>query len=558
MDTETAYREIISLLLQASPEERNLRRIVGNTCKKYRLSFVPRHSDILGFATPEEREILRSVLIVKPSRTLSGVAPVAVMTSPAPCPHGKCLPCPGGPDHPYHSPQSYTGGEPAARRAIMHHFDPYEQTSARLAQFEQLGHHVDKAELIVMGGTITAREEDYQDWFTVSCVRAMNEYRPGMYVKKTRSLVQGSDNKADMKPESDQTPQISPITPLNPGERDSIFVQNETAKVRCVAITFETRPDWCKREHIDRMLSLGVTKVELGVQHLEDRILEINRRGCSVADTVKANTLLRDAGLKVGFHMMPNLPGSDPETDRKMFQDLFSDSRFKPDFLKIYPTLVTPGAEIEELHKQGKFEIYPEEEMIDLVADVKSEIDIYCRLQRIQRDIPADRILAGSRHSNFRELAKTRMNKRGGICRCIRCREIGRRRSEDEVTLQTYPYECCGGEERFISFVAGESLIGFARLRFPGTTWRPETTGAAFIRELHVYGMVVPIGQTGAGSDHQHRRYGGELLAEAEKQAKEAGYNKMAIMAGIGVRPYYRRLGYERAGPYMVRDLTVV
>ena len=550
MDIETAYREIISLLLTSPAKDRNLRRIVGTICKKYRLGFVPRHSDILACATADEREILRPLLMVKPSRTLSGVAPVAVMTSPSPCPHGKCLPCPGGPDHPYKSPQSYTGGEPAARRAIMYGFDPYAQTAARLTQFEKLGHHVDKAELIVMGGTITAREGEYQEWFTTQCIRAMNEH--GTKLQPLLTPIAGVEEHADR---DGLFGEVNIREHISPEERETIFSQNEKSRVRCVAITFETRPDWCRQEHIDRMLSLGVTKVELGVQHLDDRVLELNRRGCTVADTVLANTLLRDAGIKVGFHMMPNLPGSDPATDREMFRQLFSDPRFKPDFLKIYPTLVTPGTEIEELHQKGEYEIYPEEELIDLVADAKSSIDEYCRLQRIQRDIPADRIVAGSKHSNFRELAKTRLTEKGGICRCIRCREIGRRQSNDEVTLRTYPYECCGGEERFISFVSGDSLIGFARLRFPGRAWRPETCEAAFLRELHVYGMVVPIGKHGQGDDRQHRRYGSELLAEAERQASEAGYSRLAIMAGIGVRPYYRRLGYERSGPYMIRDL---
>lgn len=544
MDDETAYREIISLLLVSDPKDCNLRRIVATVCKKYHLSRVPRNSEIFACATADERELLRPILLVKPSRTLSGVAPVAVMTSPAPCPHGKCLPCPGGPDHEYHSPQSYTGGEPAARRAFLHRFDPYDQTMARLSQFEQLGHHIDKAELIIMGGTITARDEEYQEWFTASCIRAMNEYESG-------SIPEFSPPTEEI----EQRP-VSEAIPLQPGERDSIFARNEEAKVRCVATTFETRPDWCRIEHIDRMLSLGVTKVELGVQHLDDRVLELNQRGCTVEDTVKANTLLRDAGIKVGFHMMPNLPGSDANRDRMMFQELFSDERFRPDFLKIYPTLITPGTGIEELHNQGGYDVYPEDELIDIVADAKAAIPEYCRLQRVQRDIPADRILAGSRHSNFRELAKQHLLEKGGTCRCIRCREIGRRSSDDQAVLQTLPYECCQGEERFISFVSGDSLIGFARLRLPGNTWRPETRDAAFTRELHVYGKVVPIGQSGSGKDRQHRRFGTELLTEAEQQAADAGYSRMAIMAGIGVRPYYRRLGYERSGPYMIRDLS--
>ena len=523
MEIGAACREIISHLLSVPHDEQNLRRVVMGTCKRYHLPYVPRNSEIFSYATPEERELVREILLVKPSRTLSGVAPIAVMTSPAPCPHGKCLPCPGGPDHEFHSPQSYTGEEPAALRAFTHGFDPYEQVHARLGQFELLGHRVDKAELIVMGGTITAREEAYQDWFVSSCLQAMNEY--------------GTDRRDDL------------------NERDLIFRKNEEARVRCVAITFETRPDWCRREHIDRMLALGVTKVEIGVQHLNDEVLTLNRRGCTIGDVVQANTDLRDAGLKVGFHMMPNLPGSTLDMDRKMFRDLFDDPRFRPDFLKIYPTLVTSGTEIEELYNKGEYQTYTEEELIDLVADAKASIADYCRLQRIQRDIPAKMILAGSKHSNFRQLAKNRLIQRGGTCRCIRCREIGRRKASGEVEMKTEKYECCGGEERFISFVCDDSLIGFVRLRFPESPWRPEVRDAAFIRELHVYGTVVPIGQTGSGDERQHRRYGSDLLTEAEKQAEEEGYQTVAIMAGVGVRPYYKRLGYARDGPHMVKKL---
>ena len=525
MDYTPAFREIISNLLSASPDGRDLRRIIKTACKKYRLERVPKNSEILANALPDEREILRSILLVKPSRTISGVAPVAVMTSPAPCPHGICLPCPGGPDHPFHSPQSYTGSEPAARRAFANQFDPYNQVSVRLKQFEELGHHIDKAELIVMGGTITARESSYQEWFVTECIRAMNEYKTG---------------------------------PLHDTSLNEILLRNEESYVRCVATTFETRPDWCRREHIDSMLNLGVTKVELGVQHLNDQVLEFNRRGCTVDDTILANTNLRDAGLKVGFHMMPNLPGSSYEEDHRMFHDLFADKRFKPDFLKIYPTLVTPGSGIEELWLKGEYRTYDENDLIDLVADAKSEIPRYCRLQRVQRDIPADKIMSGSHHSNFRELAKERLVSQGRHCQCIRCREIGRNFSEEEPVLNRLTYECCGGEEYFISFDSNESLIGFCRLRFPNNPWRPETEDAALIRELHVYGMVVPIGQEGKGDEVQHRRFGTRLLSEAEDIVSDAGYRRIAIMAGIGVRPYYQRLGYKRSGPYMVKELNSI
>jgi elongator complex protein 3 len=336
---------------------------------------------------------------------------------------------------------------------------------------------------------------------------------------------------------------------------EKLSAANELADVRCVAITFETRPDWCRRGHIHSMLGLGVTKVELGVQHTDDRILQLNRRGCTVADTVEANRLLRDAGLKVGFHVMPNLPGADPASDRAMFGTIFSDPRFRPDFLKIYPTLVTPGSEIESLWQKGEYAPYSEDVLIDLIAYAKSLIPEYTRLQRIQRDIPAKLIVAGSRHSNFRQLAQNRLRESGKRCRCIRCREIGRLPSDAQPETRTLRYECCGGQEHFVSAVSADSLIGFLRLRFPPAAFLPELEGAALVRELHVYGSMVPLGRNGEDDDYQHRNYGTVLLAHAEGIARDAGYPRVAIMSGIGVRPYYRKHGYVRTGPYMIKEL---
>ncbi len=396
---------------------------------------------------------------------------------------------------------------------------------ARLGQFEILGHRVEKVELIVMGGTMTARPVEYQQEFVARCIEAMNTYPGG-------------------------TP--APVAP----DIHKVEDANETSAIRCVAITFETRPDWCRKEHIDRMLDYGVTKVELGVQHVDDEILRYNRRGCTVADTVEANTLLRDAGMKVGFHMMPNLPGSDIVSDRKMFEILFADPRFRPDFLKIYPTLVTPGSEIEDLWQKKGYFPYAEDELVDLIAYAKSLIPEYIRLQRIQRDIPAKLIVAGSKHSNFRQLAQNRLKESGKRCRCIRCREIGRLPSLAESAIQVLEYAACGGKEHFISAVSDDSLIGFARLRFPSMTYRPELESAALLRELHVYGSLVPVGKDAESEEWQHRNYGKDLLLRAEEIARSAGFHRLAIMSGIGVRPYYRRQGYERRGPYMIRELS--
>ena len=522
MDEHDIYREIISLIFASSASESDIQSIKLSVCRKYSLDVMPKNSAILAAAEPEEYESVRRVLQVKPTRTLSGVAPVAVMTSPCACPHGKCLPCPGGPDHVFQSPQSYTGEEPATLRARQNEYDPYRQVVARLGQFKLLGHHVDKAELIVMGGTMTARAPSYQEWFVSECLRGMNEF------SGTLSAAHGLAE---------------------------LMSENESSDVRCIATTFETRPDWCRGEHINRMLDLGVTKVELGFQHTDDEVLTLNKRGHTVSDSVEANRLLRDAGIKVGFHVMPNLYGSNILRDQKMFDKLFTDPRFCPDFLKIYPTLVTPGAELEGLWKAGEYATYDEDELVDLLAYAKARLPEYVRLQRIQRDIPAKLIVSGSIHGNIRQMTQQRLAEYGGQCRCIRCREIGRHPSHASEREETLIYDCCGGTEHFLSMTAGDALIGFVRLRFAGSVFYPELEDAALVRELHVYGSIVPLGEHGECEDRQHRSYGQRLLSRAEEMARAAGYGKVAVMTGIGVRPYYCKQGYVKTGPYMIKTL---
>ncbi len=524
MDEFTICREIISRLSSHPLSPPALEHLKIEVCRAHRSPLVPKNSAILAAALPVERERLLGLLRLKPTRTLSGVAPVAVMTSPAPCPHGKCLPCPGGPGHPFGTPQSYTGEEPAALRAREHGYDPYLQVRARLDQFRALGHHVDKAELIVMGGTMTARTVDYQRWFVSGCLRAMNDSGSG-----TSSPDAGFVELADA---------------------------NESAPVRCVGMTFETRPDHCREEHVDLMLSLGVTKVELGVQHTEDRILGLNRRGCGLADTVAANRLLRDSGFKVGFHVMPNLPGASPADDERMFSALFSDERLRPDFLKIYPTLVTPGSGIEDLYRRGEYEPYPESDLVDLIARAKAMIPPYVRLQRVQRDIPAKLITAGSIHGNLRQMARARLGELGGSCRCIRCREAGRKPPDGMPSLGVLEYPCSGGTEHFISASAGAALVGYARLRSPAVRERAVPEDTALLRELHVYGPLVPLGRDARSHEWQHRSFGTLLLGRAESLARSGGYRRLATLSGIGVRPYYRERGYGRYGPYMVKELA--
>jgi elongator complex protein 3 len=538
---EQVCEELVDRILAGDVTRDSLESAKTEVCGKYSSPKVPRNSDLLDFAPEEHRDTLVEVVQRKPVRTASGVSPVAIMTSPHRCPHGKCLYCPGGPDSEFSSAQSYTGHEPAAARGEQNDYDPYGQVRLRLEQLRQIGHPVDKVELILMGGTMTARSHDYQEWFVKRALEAMNDYD------------------VDAEPEPAQGRSFA----QDPEEYDfryveDVIAENERADVRNIATTFETKPDWCDPEQIDRMLALGGTKVEVGVQTTYERINREMHRGHGVQASIDANRRLRDAGFKVGFHMMPGQPGMSKEMCIEDFRRLFEQARWRPDYLKIYPTLVVEGTAIYDWWHEDEFEPLGNEEAAELVAEIKSMLPEYTRLQRVQRDIPADFIEGGVWKSNLRQLARQRMDEHGWTCDCIRCREVGHSDDEpDEVTLDVTEYEAAGGTEHFLSFEdrRKDLLVGFARLRFPNDPVRRELADAAIVRELHVYGSEVAVGEA-AGDGHQHRGYGRRLLDKAEEIAADAGYEKLAVLSGIGVREYYReKLGYKQDGPYVSKRL---
>ncbi|MHC1631447.1 MAG: tRNA uridine(34) 5-carboxymethylaminomethyl modification radical SAM/GNAT enzyme Elp3 [Methanotrichaceae archaeon] len=522
MDDElnSAYRDIVdAILADEISTQSELEQWKRRISRRLKLSNLPKNADILGQASEEERDELK-ILVRKPTRTLSGVAVVAAMTSPAPCPHGVCVPCPGGVNWKDRSPtpQSYTGREPAAMRGIQHNYDPYDQVWARLNQLRESGHHLDKVDLIIMGGTITSRPLGYMYWFVKRCLEAMNDYPKQTYKReiKRRSFKE-------------------------------VAQENQQALVRNVGITFETRPDWCNSAQIRNMLSLGGTKVELGVQSTNDLLLERMRRGHTVQDSISANRALREAGFKVGFHMMPGLPGSNFQMDLKSFRDLFEKEEFRPDYLKIYPTLVIGGTELYDLYLKGKYKPLDVEEAAELISRIKEMIPPYVRLQRVQRDIPAPQIMAEVKKSNLRQMAKERLESRGGTCQCIRCREVGLRIASENtnVSFKQLTYMACGGIEHFLSYEGKDgTLAGFLRLRL---------SQKARVRELHVYGQMVPLGKKGGW---QHRGFGSKLLAAAEEIALDSGYESLAVTSGIGARPYYQKHGYLLEEPYMTKPLN--
>ena len=536
---EDACRLIIEKALENNiTTKKELEKLKIQTCRDLKLKGFMSNSKILQYAKPEELETLRPILMKKPTRTISGVAIVAVMCHPHKCPHGRCKYCPESSV----APPSYTGEEPAALRARMFSFHPYVQTFNRLYQLRNIGHPIDKVELIIMGGTFASRPLDYQEWFVTQCLRAMNDF------ESIINTIPRNQKEADIVPPTD-------FKYLH-----DVKKSNEHSKVRCVGLTFETRPDYSKTEDVNRMLGFGVTRVELGVQTLYNYIYKRIDRGHRIQDVVEANQTLRDSGIKVAMHMMPGLY-STPRSDLNMFKRLFTEPSFCPDMLKIYPCLVTEGSEFYEMWKRGEYEPYTSEQAVDLIVEVKKILPKWVRTMRIQRDIPATLIDAGVKKSNLGELVYNRLEEENIQCQCIRCREVGHKRAHgiepdyDNIELLRTDYDVTGGHEIFLSIEdpGNDIIIGFTRLRIPSkNTFRPEITpNSALIRELQVYGQMQKIGKNKENL-WQHKGYGGRLLHEAERIAKEEyEKNKLLIISGIGVRDYYRKLGYHKDGPYM-------
>ena len=456
----------------------------------------------------------------KLTRTISGVTPIAVMTRPMPCP-GQCIYCPTYTA----APQSYTPESPAVLRARTCDYDAGEQVKLRLKTFSEMGHPTDKVELIIMGGTFLASPVEYQYQFVRNCFDALNGEMSATLVEAQRI--------------------------------------NETGSHRCVGLCIETRPDWCRTEDINRMIEFGTTRVELGVQTLDDDIYRLVRRGHQVEDVVRATRALKECGLKVHYHWMPGLPGSTPEHDLELSAKLFSDDRVRPDGLKLYPTMVVTGTELEIWYQQGKYQPYEDDVMVNLTASIKALVPKYVRISRVLRDIPSKFIVAGLRDS-LRDIVKKVMEQRQTSCRCIRCREYGHRLKNGweigQPQMVRMDYEASGGHEVLLTFEdQRETLFGLLRMRLqtealPGlghSNGKP-----AIIRELHIYGQEVSLGERSC-SAAQHKGLGRQLLTAAERIASgEFGAGQVAVLSGVGAREYYRTdLGYTLEAGYMVKEL---
>jgi elongator complex protein 3 len=475
---------------------------------------------------------IENLLRIRPVRSLSGIVNVSVLTKPYPCP-GKCIYCPQEKD----IPKSYLDKEPAVMRAILTNYHPATQVLIRLASLKKTGHPTDKIELRIIGATWSFYSKKYQTWFIKECFRGANEFEG----KRTKNQSLSYHQK-----------------------------RNENSKHRIIGLSVETRPDFIDKKEVMRMRKMGVTRVELGVQSIYDDVLEKNKRGHGIKETKKATKLLKDAGMKVCYQMMPNLFGSTLKKDEEMFRTLFSSPEFQPDLLKIYPTAIIKGTLLHNYWKKGKYKPYSKKQLISLVKKIKRMVPFYVRIQRITRDIPPSKIVAGpAKISNLRQIITEDMKKEGWRCKCIRCREAGKiyslKKEKDffkkKVSLFRQEYSASGGKEIFLSFEdeKREILFSLLRLRIPSgdKNMISSLKNSALIREVHTYSQLLPI-KKGKSSlvSGQHKGLGKKLIKEAEKIAKkEFGLKKIAVISGIGVRNYYKKLGYSLENTYMVKKL---
>ncbi|MHA1973408.1 MAG: tRNA uridine(34) 5-carboxymethylaminomethyl modification radical SAM/GNAT enzyme Elp3 [Candidatus Hodarchaeales archaeon] len=531
---DTLLKQALSEFIQILIHEKDFTKSKIETlkrkiAKKYTLNRFLKNSEIISYLSVQEgisnqdRDYLTQLLQIRKVRTLSGIAVVAVMTKPSPCP-GRCIYCPDVAG----APKSYTGKEPAAMRGAQNDFDPKKQVTARLLQLTSIGHTIDKVHLIIMGGTFLATPQSYQNHFIKECL-------DGITGARSKNL-----NEAKL--------------------------LATTSQKRNVGITFETRPDYCTEFHVNRMLELGGTWVEIGVQTLSEHVLRFVQRNHTLLDVENAIRFARDGGLKITVHMMPNLFQT-PEQDIAMFQTLYSDPRYIPDALKIYPTLVLENTKLYEMWKNKEYQPYSAEKVIEVIAKIKTITPPFIRIQRVQRDIPAYLILDGVNSGNLREMAQQKLKEQNKSCDCIRCREIGHQINrkdfswiDKELVYMTSTYKASDGIEHFISYETKDrkTIFGFLRLREPSEkVYRPELKNppATIIRELHVYGKLVALGKLPKDMEWQHRGIGKKLVELAEKISLDNGFRKMAVTSGLGVRDYYSKLGFKLEEPFMTKKL---
>ena len=500
-----------------------LEKLKKRAASEFSLGRYLTNSEIIASLSPKARTEFEDVLRVHPRRSASGIVVVTAFSAPYACPHGTCIFCPGGPR--FGTPQSYLRHSPGMRSALEARFDPYLQVRKCLSKYQANGHEISKVETIIEGGTFIAVPREYQTAFVKGVYDGLN----------------GSES----------------------ASLEGAQGANESANSRCVGLTLESKPDFCRPEDVDLMLSYGVTRLEIGVQTLRNEVLSKSNRGHTVEDAVSAFQVARDAGLKVTAHMMPGLPEATPEGDLEDLRRLFEDEAFKPDMSKMYPTLVVPGTSLSRQFEQGLYKPYPLETVVELLSDMKRFVPRWHRIMRIQREIPANEIEGGVSAGNLRQLVLGRAREKGYSCSCIRCREVALRgpdamSTDGSLEYRELRYRASHGDEVFGSyeFERTGAISAFVRMRAPSAmAHRPEMVRSAVVRELRVYGRAVRVGQRQSAA-WQHRGLGVDLMRRMERVAVEDyDAKRLLVTSAVGTRNYYRKLGYERTGPYMGMSL---
>ena len=518
--------------------------------------------------TLEQEQLLHSLIKMKETRTISGVTPVTVLTKPFPCP-GKCIFCPND----VRMPKSYLSDEPGAQRAISNKFDPYLQTFNRLLAFKNTGHPTDKIELIVLGGTWSSYPETYQIWFVKRCFEALNDfenYQNSEMIQSEEMDLPFEENKLEEIDGAVLTKSYNQIisnaikntTNLlkEVATWEELFAahdKNVNSKSRCVGLVLETRPDEINEEEIIKIRRLGATKIQLGIQSLNDEVLKKNKRGHDVKKTIEAIDLIRRAGFKIHGHYMPNLYGSTPQMDIEDYQKMFSEISVRPDELKIYPCSLIKTAELMQVYNDGLWKPYSQEELAEVVCFTILNTPRYCRLTRIIRDIPSDDIVVGNKLTNFRQIAENLIKKSGQEVLEIRSREIKNKKFEnEEIKIRETEYETTSTRELFIEYVnSRDEIFGFLRLSLPKiSSFIPELDGCAMIREIHIYGQSTEIGKKDP-KNSQHQGLGKRLIQRAEEISKESNFKKLAVISAIGTREYYAKNGFELKELYQVKEM---
>lgn len=505
--------------------------------------FVPKKKELRFVYEKEIHQDYPRDLVKKTMRSDHGVFVVSVVTSPYPeytdkngtrqkqafsC-HWKCSFCPAEPNQ----PKSYLKDEPGVLRANYVDFDTVKQVHVRLDSYVHLGtkpEDVTKLEIIVLGGTFSSYPKEYGDEMIRDVYYAANSWLNGR--QERYSL------------------------------EEEIHINDQEPVTKIIGITLETRPDCINLEEIQRYRRYNCTRVQIGVQHTDNTILKIIKRGHTIEHSMKALKLLYDNGYKVDIHIMPNLPGSNIEKDKRMIEEILNNPNLRSDQMKCYPMSIVPWSDLEMMYKQGKIKLYDDDQLMEILLYMKIRVPQWLRLNRVVRDIPNHYIMGGCSTTHMRQLLHNELKKRGQTCQCIRCRSVKNGKVSSNPQLKVQTYDNAYGVEHFISIVSEDDqiLYGFVRLRIPDKNALivlDEIKNCTLVRELHVYGTVNPIVNNSNGTQEytQHRGFGKKLMAKAEEISIQNGYHKIAVIAGVGVRNYYRKLGYNLEKTFMIKQL---